>query len=287
MAETHRLRAPDHRPASPEYEALNQEAERRGRECPAASMPSLDHLRRADYEAVYEPSDDTYLLIDGLGVEFGRGGPGCGHGSWPDPPRNASGSRVDCILEIGCGSGAATVFLADLLLRESSGRALGGEEGGAAMLRCYVTDINERATGIALRTSEANGQPRGLLEAVRCDLAAPLVDRLSGLVDVLIFNPPYVPTPDDEVGSAGIEASWAGGKDGRMVIDRALPQIARLLSWPHGRAYMITVDDNFPEQISAFMMKEYGVLVQPLVRRKANNEFLTVQKMTLTRKLGL
>ena len=46
---------------------------------------------------------------------------------------------------------------------------------------------------------------------------------ISGTVDVLVFNPPYVPTPSDEVGSHGIEAAWAGGTDGREVIDKFIP----------------------------------------------------------------
>lgn len=29
-------------------------------------MPSLTHLRLADYADVYEPSDDTYLFVDTL-----------------------------------------------------------------------------------------------------------------------------------------------------------------------------------------------------------------------------
>ena len=87
-----------------------------------------------------------------------------------------------------------------------------------------------------------------------------LLGRLAGKVDVILFNPPYVPTPDDEVGGNGIEASWAGGKDGRVVLDKALPQIARLLSWPNGAAYIITVDDNMPEELAGRLMEGHGIL---------------------------
>ena len=31
-----------------------------------ADMPSLDHFSYTDYDAFYEPSDDSYLLLDGL-----------------------------------------------------------------------------------------------------------------------------------------------------------------------------------------------------------------------------
>lgn len=44
-------------------------------------------------------------------------------------------------------------------------------------------------------------------------------------MDVILFNPPYVPTPDEEISGCGIEASWAGGTDGRVIIDRSLPVI--------------------------------------------------------------
>ena len=52
------------------------------------------------------------------------------------------------------------------------------------------------------------------------------------LFDIIIFNPPYVPTPSSEVGSRGIEAAWAGGRHGREVIDRFLANLKVLSKRP-------------------------------------------------------
>lgn len=40
-----------------------------------------------------------------------------------------------------------------------------------------------------------------------------------------VFNPPYVPTPDEEVLRSGIAQAWAGGNRGRVVIDKFLPVV--------------------------------------------------------------
>lgn len=37
-------------------------------------------------------------------------------------------------------------------------------------------------------------------------------------------------TPDEEVGEGGIAAAWAGGYNGRQVIDRVLPLVSNLFS---------------------------------------------------------
>lgn len=56
-------------------------------------------------------------------------------------------------------------------------------------------------------------------------LLQPLRPRIDGTVDLLLFNPPYVPTPEEEITRGGIAAAWAGGERGRVVIDRVMPQV--------------------------------------------------------------
>ena len=67
------------------------------------------------------------------------------------------------------------------------------------------------------------------LEPVVASLARPLTNRLEHAVDILVFNPPYVPTYDEEMHAAqhdtGISGSWAGGADGMQVTDALLRQV--------------------------------------------------------------
>jgi len=279
MAEYHPLRTADQEPKTDEFASFNAAAERRARECRSAVMPSLSHLNFRDYDVVYEPSDDTYLLIDAIGYDV-------------DEMEQNEGdddtilySAIQSTLEIGCGTGTPTVYLAKRLRGIRGDEKETNVEGTNINKNCvhYVTDINPDAIRIAKATAESNGISTAHFQAIQCDLASQLLEHLEGKVDVLIFNPPYVPTPDDEVGSSGIEASWAGGSNGRVVLDRALPQIARLLAFPHGVAYVVTVDDNYPEQISQTMDELYGIKVVPWLRRRAHNEYLTIQRITPTR----
>ena len=284
MAETHKLRTTDILPKSEAFKQLNSQAEELAKTCPSASLPGLDHLRMADYDLVYEPSDDTYLMIDALNWDFNH----CSNGSngSNDHDSNDHDQNEDDLLprardirttlEIGCGTGVSTIFLAKLLESKNHDHQVS--------CRHIVTDINQHAIRITKQTALHNQMNEETLDCYECDLATPLLPEHQKKVDVIIFNPPYVPTPNEEVGTVDIEASWAGGTDGRLVIDKALPQIASLLAKPNGVAYMITVDDNKPEEIASFMLDEYGIVVQPFLRRRARNEFLSVLKMEHLRK---
>ncbi len=76
----------------------------------------------------------------------------------------------------------------------------------------YGVDINPRALEIANRLFEVNSVKNVKL------IESNLFTEISFQLDIIIFNPPYVVTPSDELESAqknkGIEASWAGGEHG-------------------------------------------------------------------------
>ncbi len=101
-----------------------------------------------------------------------------------------------------------------------------------------------------------------------------LTDRLRNKVDILIFNPPYVVTTTEELRAVSdtinnphsptsnpINASWAGGIDGREVLDRWIDsnQIDELLS-SNGLFYLVAIKQNKPQQICDLLNIRYGFI---------------------------
>jgi release factor glutamine methyltransferase len=258
MAEYHQLPSRDYI-TSEEWQAWEQLAEALAKCQPTATLPSLNHLDLSDFDHVYEPAADTFLLLDAIQYEIDRG--------VFDHHNDAL-----IVLEIGCGSGVPSIFFRQHYYRKK-------QQERSQTLLSFATDVNPKALAVTQSTAIANGMldTTHVFELVQCDLASSL--RLNGRVNVILFNPPYVPTPNEEVASSGIEASWAGGEIGRVVIDRSIEQIARLLCEPNGVAYMITVDDNRPFELAKNINK-FNLEMKPLFRRRARNERLTVQKIT-------
>ncbi|RYG48607.1 hypothetical protein EON67_07440 [archaeon] len=80
-------------------------------------------------------------------------------------------------------------------------------------------------------------------------------------------------------GCRGIAAAWAGGKDGREVIDRVLPTLPRILSKPYGMAYMVVVAENKPRDITS-RLAACGLHTAAIASTKARNERLSILKIT-------
>ncbi|XP_054879240.1 methyltransferase N6AMT1-like isoform X2 [Poeciliopsis prolifica] len=140
---------------------------------------------------------------------------------------------------------------------------------GCSSPRC--TDVNPAAAHCTARTAFCN---RVALQPVITDLVQGLLPRLGGQVDVLLFNPPYVVTPSEEVGSRGIEASWAGGQRGREVTDRFLPLVPGLLS-TRGLFYLVTIAENQPDDIIR-LMSHFDLEGESSLTTRAGNERLSV-----------
>eukprot|EP01130_Rhizamoeba_saxonica_P009508 TRINITY_DN3868_c0_g1_i5.p1 TRINITY_DN3868_c0_g1~~TRINITY_DN3868_c0_g1_i5.p1 ORF type:complete len:215 (-),score=51.00 TRINITY_DN3868_c0_g1_i5:302-895(-) len=192
-------------------------------------MPDMSHLLSRHYENVYEPAEDTYLFLDAL---------------LDEKPLLLSLDPKIC-LELGSGSGCLISYL---------GSMLGSD-------RLYMAvDINKDACETTIATGKQNGVD---VDCVCSDLFNGFVP-YRGLVDVMLFNPPYVPTDEDELGRTDIYAAWAGGIDGVHTLNLLIPKLKEYLS-ETGLLYLVAIRENKPDQI-ILRMKEHdmeylGVLI--------------------------
>ncbi|KAI0052901.1 S-adenosyl-L-methionine-dependent methyltransferase [Auriscalpium vulgare] len=212
--------------------------------------PDLSHLTRADYDHVYEPAEDTFVLLDAL----------------EEDAQSLRTIQPRICLEIGSGSGCVSAFLGAIL--------------GSSSALYLCTDINSRATRCTFLTGQQN---KVSLNPINASLAQPLVKRLANSVDILLFNPPYVPTYEEEAidaqHGADLSGSWAGGSDGMRVTDILLGQVGNLLS-PKGHFYLVAVKQNNIPEIQRLMQSEHGLRSQIVLQRRAGREHLFVLKFT-------
>jgi hypothetical protein len=128
------------------------------------------------------------------------------------------------------------------------------------------TDINPHASQVTRRTGRQNQVE---LDVVNGAFALPLHQRLRSKADVIVFNPPYVPTPYEEAQMAqnekDIGGAWAGGKDGMEVTNNFLDQVGEILSHT-GRFYLVALKQNNVPEIRERMLREQSL--QSQVRRK-------------------
>lgn len=199
----------------------------------------------SSHSEVYEPCDDSFALVDALLADRSK----------------LIEHKPKLCMEVGCGSGYVITSLALLLGQESHG------------VHYFATDINPHAVRVTRETLEAHGVHA---ELISTDIASGLEKRLAGLVDVMVVNPPYVPTPEDEVGREGITSAWAGGEDGRSVIDRILPVADNLLSGK-GWLYLVTLESNHPLQL-CLQMRERGYASRIVLQRSTDEESLHIIK---------
>jgi release factor glutamine methyltransferase len=114
---------------------------------------------------------------------------------------------TDRVLEVGTGSGYVAAGLV----------------GRAAQV--VTTDINPHA----VECTRARG-----LATIRTDLFA----GLSGPFDLVIFNPPYLPTAPEERIDDWLEHALDGGPTGRAAIERFIADVDRVLTLP-GRILLL------------------------------------------------
>lgn len=224
--------------------------------------PSTSHV---NFDQIYEPAEDSFLFLDTLSsateTRFLRD-----HfpSSIPSP----------LVLEVGTGSGVVLAFVT-AHAREIFGRedvmTMGFDvnafacEATAKTVHVAVQDTrtsDTRTSDIQTPAQTSGAKAAVFLDSVTSDLTAAL--RFAS-IDVLIFNPPYVPTeslppapelptgpPSDafERDSHLLSLSYAGGIDGMETTNRLLEQLPFVLS-DLGVAYILLCAQNRPDAVIA------------------------------------
>ena len=117
------------------------------------------------------------------------------------------------ILEIGTGTGVVAIHCAKLGCRVTA------------------TDLLPPAIALARENADANGVVLELLEG---DMFAPV----KGTFDVIILNPPYLPTAPEDLTHSHLDKALDGGPDGTAVALRFIEGLTRHMA-EGGRAYMV------------------------------------------------
>jgi release factor glutamine methyltransferase len=142
---------------------------------------------------VYPPAEDSFLLARGAEALRGR------------------------ILEIGCGSGIASLSAASA---DRKNKVLG-------------VDINPEAVRCARKNAITNKIKNARFAVSDLFSKIPRTE-----FDAIIFNPPYLPTDETERVKGPINAAFDGGKDGRKVVERFLSKFDRFLK-PGGTLLLV------------------------------------------------
>lgn len=207
--------------------------------------------RTASDEQVYDPVEDSFFLLDCLEQDH----------------EFLQTLLCSVVLEIGSGSGIVSTFTHSLLPRASY----------------FSTDVNPIACEITKKTWSMNNAPTcDGIEAIR----ASLVPFRANSVDVLVFNPPYVPSedvpplPERDVDDRWLFLALDGGENGMEVTNVVLENLDNVLT-PTGCAYILFCARNFPDQVKE-TMEAKGWQVKEFGTRKAGWERLSVLRFKRT-----
>lgn len=222
--------------------------------------PSTSHV---SFDTIYEPAEDSFLLLDTLAS--------ASEAAWlTDRFQTSKSSATPLIVEVGSGSGVVIAFTA-----ANAKHILGRDD-----ILALAVDVNRDACQATQQTVQTaitetgNASSTHYLSSLTGDLVSPL---RPGSVDILLFNPPYVPTPELPVlpqpgqndttplsrsakfghESYLLSLSYAGGLDGMETTNRFIEAIPSALNAERGVAYLLLCAQNKPEEVRERIIRDW------------------------------
>ncbi|AAB98930.1 TPA: methyltransferase [Methanocaldococcus jannaschii] len=154
------------------------------------------------------------------------------------------------VLEIGVGTGLISIACA----KKGAKKIVG-------------VDINPYAVKLAKENAKLNNVNISFFES-------DLFENVTGKFDVILFNPPYLPTSEDEKIDSYLNFAFDGGKDGREILDRFIYELPNYLK--KGGVVQILQSSLTGEKETINKLKPLGFKVEISARLKVPFEELMV-----------
>ncbi|MBN2734199.1 MAG: methyltransferase [Methanomicrobiaceae archaeon] len=177
------------------------------------------------HEQVYQPEEDTYLLLKYALKEAG-----------PE----------DKILEVGTGSG---------------------------LIAMEMSKISEKTIAIDINPYACISAKKSGVEVIRCDLLSCINTRF----DLILFNPPYLPTVSEEKIDDWLEYALDGGEDGRKTIYKFADMLGDIMS-KTGRCLLLVSSLTGVDEVSDYFSR-LGLLSLIVAEEKIEDEKLYILRI--------
>ena len=152
-------------------------------------------------------------------------------------------ARDATVLDVFAGSGAIAVAAALAGARE-----------------VVAVDVSRRAVLNARLNAALNGVR---IRALRGDLFEPVA---GARFDLVVANPPYIPSESDDLPSHSRARAWDGGADGRALLDRLCDEVSPTLT--PGGSVLIVQSDLPGESETLDRLAANGLTAEVLTRRR-------------------
>jgi len=196
-----------------------------------------DPIINNDLKKVYTPSDDSYLIIDyfkkNINYNYFDG-------------RNIK--KIKRILDIGTGNGIIAIFFQIIKTQNPNFNP-----------EIYASDISEDSINCAKSNEKVNNFENEII-FIQSDLFKSFPDTLKNSFDIIVFNPPYLPSSElinDSINKAKIDYSWDGGKKGYEIIIKFLENVNKFIKKDSYMYYISSSKSNLNKLVDYIVEKGF------------------------------
>ncbi|MFX1477816.1 MAG: HemK2/MTQ2 family protein methyltransferase [Promethearchaeota archaeon] len=222
-----------------------------------------DPLIKCNYDIVYYPSDDSYLIInhfrnsidddyfDGIQLE-----------------------NIEKILDLGTGTGIIAIFLQMIKSQNHKFNP-----------QIFASDILEESIECAKKNEQLNNK-NGQIQFLQSDLFKSFPEKLKSTFNIIVFNPPYLPSSEiskNEKGNNNKDLSWDGGLVGFELIIRFLHDAKYFLNLKKEHYVYCISSSRTPLDVLNKEIRDLGYYNEVLVKKHFFFEDIILNRLHYTK----